>query len=266
MIDHLTGVLGGSVHGGAAGSQLAGYALAHGTVDDTGHILRDDRAEYFLAAGLVQDLTAARLRLLLFGGFHGQRQHLDGDSRLGHHGIEPGVAELYGVKLALAVPFRDLARQLEALPHRNIGGQQHFLREQFGFVVGKIFCRALADGQHLYLTAFLCGQLEHVGIVAAGKAAVACNDYQQRALDLAAAQIGVAGPGVRCRDLGQGLVQRFKIGSAVLDPLLGTAHFGGSHQLHGLGDLHGALYAFDAQLDVLHGTSHALRLLPFNAP
>ena len=37
-------------------------------------------------------------------------------------------------------------------------------------------------------------------------------------------------------------MQRFKVGSAVLDPLLGTAHFGGSHQLHGLGDLHGALY------------------------
>ena len=54
--------------------------------------------------------------------------------------------------------------------------------------------------------------------------------------------------------------------SAVLHPLLGTAHFGGSHQLHSLGDLHGTLYAFDAQLDVLHGTCHALRLLPFNAP
>ena len=30
-------------------------------------------------------------------------------------------------------------------------------------------------------------------------------------------------------------MQRFKVVSAVLDPLLGTAHFGGSHQLHGLG-------------------------------
>ena len=73
MVDHLAGVLSGSVHGGAAGSQLAGHALAHSTVDDTGHILRDDRAEYFLAAGFVQDLTAACLGFLLLGGFHGQR-------------------------------------------------------------------------------------------------------------------------------------------------------------------------------------------------
>ena len=62
MVDHLTGVLGGGVHGGAAGGQLTGHALAHGTVDDTGHILRDDRAEYFLAAGLVQNLAAAGFR------------------------------------------------------------------------------------------------------------------------------------------------------------------------------------------------------------
>ena len=266
MIDHLTGVLGGGIHGGTAGGKLTCHALAHGAVDDAGHILRDDRAEYFLAAGLVQDLTAARLRLLLLGGLHGQRQHLDGDSRLGHHGIEPGVAKLYGIKLALAVAFGDLARQLEALPHRNIGGQQHLLREQFGFVVGKIFCRALADGQHLHIAAFLCGQFEHIGVVTAGKAAVTGNDHQQRALDLAAAQVGVAGAGVGRGDLGQSLMQRFKVGAAVLHPFLGAAHFGGSHQFHCLGDLHGALYAFDAQLDVLHGTSHALRLLPFNAP
>lgn len=67
MVDHLTGVLGGGIHGSAAGCQLTGYALAHGTVDDACHILRDDRAEYFLAAGLVQDLAAAGIRLLLLG-------------------------------------------------------------------------------------------------------------------------------------------------------------------------------------------------------
>ena len=103
--------------------------------------------------------------LLLLGGFDGQRQHLHGGCGLGHHGIEPGVAKLYGVKLALAVPFGDLTRQLEALSHRYIGGQQHFLREQFGFVVGKVLCRALADGQHQHLALFGCGLLEHVGQV-----------------------------------------------------------------------------------------------------
>ena len=266
MVDHLTGVLGGGIHGGAAGGQLTGHALAHGTVDDAGHILRDDRAEYFLAAGLVQDLTAARLGLLLLGGLHSQRQHLDGDCRLGHHGIEPGVADLYRIVLALEVALGDLAGQLEALSHRYIGGQQHFLREQFGFVVGKVLCRALADGQHGDGAFGGVGLLEHIGVIAAGQAAVACNDDQQGAFDLISPQVGIAGPGVCRRDLGQRCVQRFKIGAAVLHPLLGTAHFGGSHQLHGLGDLHGALYAFDAQLDVLHGTSHALRLLPFNAP
>ncbi len=75
MVDHLAGVLGGGIHGGAAGGQLTGHALAHGTVDDTGHILRDDRAEHFLAAGFVQDLAAAGLGLLLLGGLDGQRQH-----------------------------------------------------------------------------------------------------------------------------------------------------------------------------------------------
>ena len=78
-----------------------------------------------------------------------------------------------------------------------------FLREQFGFVVGKVLCRALADGQHLHVAAFLCGQLEHIGVVTAGKAAVTGNDHQQRALDLAAAQVGVAGPEIgraSCRE------------------------------------------------------------------
>ena len=74
--------------------------------------------------------------------------------------------------------------------------------------------------------------------------------------------IVIAGAGVGRGDLGQSLMQRFKVGAAVLHPFLGAAHFGGSHQFHCLGDLHGALYAFNAQLDVLHGTSHALRLLP----
>ena len=68
MVDHLAGVLGGGIHGGAAGGKFACHALAHGTVDDTGHILRDDRAEYFLAAGLVQNLTAAGSGFLLLGG------------------------------------------------------------------------------------------------------------------------------------------------------------------------------------------------------
>ena len=126
----------------------------------------------------------------------------------------------------------------------------------------EILCRALADGQHQHFAFFGPGLLEHVGIVSAGKAAVACNDDEQGALHFVTAQVGVAGAGVGRGDLGQSLMQRFKVGAAVLHPFLGAAHFGGSHQFHCLGDLHGALYAFDAQLDVLHGTSHALRLLP----
>ena len=64
MVDHLTGVLGGGVHGGAAGGQLTGHALTHSAIHDTGHILRDDRTEHFLAAGLVQNLAAAGLGAL----------------------------------------------------------------------------------------------------------------------------------------------------------------------------------------------------------
>ena len=130
----------------------------------------------------------------------------------------------------------------------------------------EILCRALADGQDDGGTSGSVGLLEHIGVIAARQSAVARDDHQQGALDLVPAQIGVAGTGVRRRDLGQRFIQRFKVGAAVLHPLLGTAHFGGSHQLHSLGDLHGTLYAFDAQLDVLHGTCHALRLLPVSAP
>ena len=64
MLYHLAGVLGGGIHGGAAGGQLTGHALAHGTVEDTRHILGDDSAEHFLAAGFVQDLAPAGLGLL----------------------------------------------------------------------------------------------------------------------------------------------------------------------------------------------------------
>ena len=156
----------------------------------------------------------------------------------------------------------DLVGQLEALAHRDICRQQHLLREQGHLVVDEILCRALADGQHQHLALFGPGLLEHVGIVSTGKAAVACNDDEQGALHFVTAQVGVAGAGVGRGDFGQSLMQRFKVRAAVLHPFLGAAHFGGSHQFHCLGDLHGALYAFDAQLDVLHGTSHALRLLP----
>ena len=207
-------------------------------------------------------MAAAGFRLLLLGGLDGQRQHLHGGGRLGHHGVEPGVANFHRIVLALEVAFGDLAGQLEAFAHRDLRCQQHFLREQRHFVVDEILGRALADGQHHHFAFFGPGLLEHVGIVSTGKAAVACNDDEQGSLDLVTAQVGVAGAGVCCGDLGQRLMQRFKVGSAVLDPLFGAAHFGGSHQFHCLGDLHGALYAFDAQLDVLHGTSHALRLLP----
>ena len=82
-----------------------------------------------------------------------------------HHGIEPGVADLYRIVLALEISFRDLAGQLEALAHRDICRQQHLLREQGHLVVDEILCRALADGQHQHFAFFGPGLLEHVGIV-----------------------------------------------------------------------------------------------------
>ena len=133
-------------------------------------------------------------------------------------------------------------------------------------MVDKVLLTSFANGQHRDRALLGLRLLEHVGVISTGQAAGACNDDQQGAFDLCPAQVGAAGPGVCRRNAGQRVVQRFKVGAAVFHPLLGTAHFGGSHQLHGLGDLHGTLYAFDAQLDVLHGTCHALRLLPVSVP
>ena len=266
MLYHLAGILGSGIHGGAAGGQLTGHALAHGAVEDTSHILGDDSAEHFLATGFVQDLAPTGLSLLGLGGLDGQGQHLEGGGRLGHHGVKAGVAELHRVVLALEEAFRYLVGQGEALAHRHIRRHQHLRGKEAGPVVGEILCGALADGQHGDGAFGGVGLLEHIGVIAAGQAAVARDDHQKSPLDVLPAQIGIAGAGVCRRDLGQRFVQRLKVGAAVLHPLLGTAHFGGSHQLHSLGDLHGTLYAFDAQLDVLHGTCHALRLLPVSVP
>ena len=93
--------------------------------------------------------------------------------------------------------------QGEALAHGHIRRQQHLVGEQVGLVVGEILRRALADGQDDGGTSGSVGLLEHIGVIAARQSAVARDDHQQGALDLVPAQIGVAGTGVRRRDLGQ---------------------------------------------------------------
>ena len=176
MVDHFARVLGGGIHGGAAGGQLTGHALAHGTINDTGHILGNDGAEHFLAAGLVQNLAAAGLGLLLLGGLDAQGQHLHGGSRLGHHGVEPGVAEFHCVVIALQVALGDLPGEGKALTHRDIRRQQHLFGEQIGPVVGKVLLASFANGQHRDRALLGLRLLEHVGVISTGKSAIGRND------------------------------------------------------------------------------------------
>ena len=99
-------------------------------------------------------------------------------------------------------------------------------------MVGEILCGALADGQHGDGAFGGVGLLEHIGVIAAGQAAVARDDHQQGPLDVLPAQIGIAGAGVCRRYLGQRFVQRLKVGAAVLHPLLGTFNLYEAQTLH----------------------------------
>lgn len=94
--------------------------------------------------------------------------------------------------------------------------------------------------------------LENIGIVSAGQSTVTGNDNIQTPVGGSSGKIRTVNMLLRRRDIKQSRIECFKIRAAMLNPLLGAPQLAGRHQFHGLGDLHGALYAFDAQLDFLH--------------
>ena len=185
------------------------------------------------------------------------RQKLLDHDFLGHHADEVGV---YQPKLIIplrVVAIQQQPRQMITRAHR------HALHP--GIVVGQHRqAQAVAplngfasQGQHAGVRplGMSAESLEQVGVVTACQTAVSCDKHIAAALpptggDVGNAGVVAAGHGRRYSGGGDA-----GVGLAVFHALLGAAQFGGRHKLHGLGDLHGAFHASDAQLDVFHGRS-----------
>ena len=118
MFDHLTGILGGGIHRGTAGTLLTGNTLAQGTVDDTGQIFRDDGVKHSSAVRLIEHQAFTLLPRL--GARCIERQDRQDGSRLGQHGDKLGERDADLIKLPCQEFLADKARDLEAIADRDV--------------------------------------------------------------------------------------------------------------------------------------------------
>ena len=123
----------------------------------------------------------------------------------------------------------------------------------------EVFNRFLTYRQDHIVAAFRLTfhKLEKVGIIAAGKSPVTCDHNVQPfvigyLLRIRRLEIGIPAGNIRKRFPHNGEI-RF----ALICLLFGFAKLRCRHQLHGLGDLHGVLNAFDPEFYSFHiGSCH----------
>ena len=181
---------------------------------------------------------------------------------LREHGDKLRIDDGYLVKLSAQIALRHQIADGEAVRNRDAGSLGKLGRQNFDPLAVAEIHGTFADGQDACrktVLHLLCHSLDDVAVVAAGETTVTRNHDQTALFDLALLLIRrdeVAGIGL---DIQQRLLEPRKIRTAVLLALLGFSELGGGDEFHRFGDLHGALNAADAQLDILHGcASHHL--------
>ena len=125
-------------------------------------------------------------------------------------------------------------------------------------VVQEILHSLFSDGQNdeiLSGTGFLQA-FEKVDVIAASQAAVSGDD--DVAVFFAGGFPGVNGGKIQVAlcDVHQSLMEFTEVRAAGVCPVLGFPEFGGGHQFHGLGDLHGAFHTLDPKFYGFHICSH----------
>ena len=168
--------------------------------------------------------------------------------------IGDGIAQAYGLE-------KCMANELVEFSNGEYGMALNLEENSVAIVVlgtdqgikeGDIVKRTGRDvykRQHYRILArhMLGSHLKKVGVVAAGKPTVSRHHHIAALFDLPGHDIGGRKFFVAVRNIRQSLMENIKERTGPLHPLLGSSQLGGSHKLHGLGDLHGALHTLDPE-------------------
>ena len=187
-----------------------------------------------------------------------QGKHGKDFRHLREHGDEARKAEFDVAEFSFFEGGAEKARHLKAVRHGNLRDLGKFLGEDRKFPSVGVFHSLFSDGQNdeiLSGTGFLQA-FEKVDVIAASQAAVSGDD--DVAVFFAGGFPGVNGGKIQVAlcDVHQSLMEFTEVRAAGVCPVLGLPEFGGGHQFHGLGDLHGAFHTLDPKFYGFHICSH----------
>ena len=264
-VDHLARILVRRVHGASARAGFGSERFAHGGIDHAADVIGNnavkDRLRFTLKQGGAGTLFVICLR-------ERKQRPINGDLR--EHRGKLGIDQDHGVDLPRAEGFANTLCQGKRITDTHIRNIFVNVRIDLCLAVAVIFDRLFADRQIdrvLSLRQFI-GHTENIRVISSRESSVARHhDIQNPALLTGCAPDGIARLG-GIPDLLDGFSENLMEKTRFFYSLLCAAKLGSSNELHGFRDLHGALHAFHARLDIIHRCachknpclSHALTL------
>ena len=173
---------------------------------------------------------------------------------LRQHGYKTRINHRNLVILAVQISFCNQVADGETIRNRNGSCLRKFGRQHFYPIARKKINSPLANWQYADGTFFehWLNGLKHIAVVSTRQASVTCNNDQAALFDFTLLLIRRRKIIRRRFDAFQRLLEPHEIRATSFLTFFRLPELGGSDKFHRLGDLHGAFYAFNAQLDVFH--------------